>query len=59
MHIDCDVWPKSAEGRIPQSEGALRSDELAHFAIEPPLDRPVLTNDYGSDVSAGAENDNF
>ena len=57
--IDFYVWPKSAEDRIPQSEEAPRSNKLAHFAIETPLDRPDLTNDCGSDVSAGVEKDHF
>ena len=53
--IDFGVWPKDAEGRIPESEEALRCNKLAYFGMEPPLDRPVLTSDCGSDVSAGAE----
>ena len=59
VRIDFDVWPKSVEGTIPQSEEALRSDKLAHFAIEAPLNRPVLTSDCGSDVLAGAEKDHL
>ena len=57
--IDFDVWPKSVEGRIPQSEEALRSDKIARFAIKPPLSRPVLTIDCRSDVLAGAEKDHL
>ena len=53
--FDFGVWPKDAEGRIPESEKALRCDKLAYFGMEPPLDRPVLTSDCGSDVSARAE----
>ena len=49
-HIDFGVWPKDAEGRIPESEEALRCDKLAFFGMEFPLDRPVLTSDCGSDA---------
>ena len=54
-HINFGVWPKDGEGRIPENEEALRCDKLAYFGMEPPLDRPVLTSDCGSDVSVGAE----
>ena len=57
--IDFDVCPKSAESRIPQSEESPRSDKLAHFVIQPFLDRSGLTSDCGSDVSAEAEKDHF
>ena len=57
--IDFGVWPRDVEGRIPRSEEALRCDELAYFGMEPPLDRPVLTSDCGSDVSVGAEKDSL
>ena len=53
--INFGVWPKDAKGRIPKSEEALRCDKLAYFGMEPPLERPVLTSDCGSDVPAGAE----
>ena len=43
--IDFGVWPKDAEGRIPESEETLRCDKLAYFGMEPPLDRPILTSD--------------
>ena len=59
VRIDFDVWPKSVQGRIPQSEESLRCNKLAHFAKEPPLDILALTSDCGSDVSAGAEKDNL
>ena len=57
--IHFGVWPKNAEGRIPKSEEALGCDKLASFGMEPPLDRPVLTSDCGSDVFAGAEKNNL
>ena len=57
--IDFGVWPKNAKGRIPKSEGALRSDKLAYFGMEPTLDRPVMTSNSRSDVSAGAKKHNL
>ena len=57
--IDFDVLPKSAKGRILQNEGSLRCNKLAHFAIEPPLDRLVLINDCESDLSTGEEQDHL
>ena len=48
--IDIGVLPKDAKSRIPKSEEALRCNKLAYFEMEPPLDRPVLTSDCGSDV---------
>ena len=53
--IDFGVWPKDAEGRIPKSEEALRCEKFVYFGMEPPLDRPMLTSDCGSDVPVGAE----
>ena len=53
--IDFGVLPKNAEARIPKSEEALRCNKFAYFGMEPPLDRPVLTSDCGSDVSTGVE----
>ena len=58
-HIEFGVWPKDAEGRIPKSEEALKCDKLAYFGMEPLLDRPVLTSDCGSNVSAGERKDSF
>ena len=55
LRIDFDVPPEDAESRIPESEEALRCDKLVCFGMESPLDRPVLTCDCGSDVSAGVE----
>ena len=53
--IDCGVCLWDAKSRIPKSEDALRCEKLAYFGMEPPLDRPVLTSDCGSDVFTGAE----
>ena len=59
ISIDFGVWPKDVECRIPQSEEPLRSEKLAYFRMELPLDRPMLTSDSGSDVSVGAEKTTF
>ena len=53
--IDFGVWPKDAEGRIRKSEEALRCEKLVYFGMKPPLDRPVVASDCGSDVSVGVE----
>ena len=57
--IDIGVWSQSAEGKIPQSEGAKSSDKLAYLATKPSLDAPVLMSGYGSDVSVGAKEGNL
>ena len=56
---DSGVWSKSVEDRIPQSEGAMRSDKLVYLATKPSLDALVLMGDCGSDVSVGSEKDNL
>ena len=56
---DFGVWSRNAKGRIHKSEESLRCHKLACFGMEPPLDRPVLTSDCGSDVSVGAKKDNL
>ena len=56
---DSCVWTNSAEGRIPQSEGAMSSDKLAHLETKPSLDAQVLMSDCGSDVSVGSRKDNL
>ena len=53
------VWSKSAEGRIPQSEGAMTSDKLVYLETTPSLETQVLMSDCGSDVSVGSRKDNF
>ena len=35
--IDCGVWRKRVEGKIPQSEEALSNDKIAYLATKPPL----------------------
>ena len=59
LRTDSCVWSKSAEGRIPQSEGAMSSDKLAYLETKPSLDAQVLMSDCGSDVSVGSRKDNL
>ena len=57
LHLDFGVYPKSRDGRPPQSLQAMRRKKLFYFRGEHELDKHVLTSDCGSDVSAGAERD--
>ena len=45
VRIDSCVWSKSAEGRNPQSEGAMSSDKLAYLETKPSLDTQVSMSD--------------
>ena len=54
---DFDVWSKSTEGKIPQSDGAMSNDKLVYLATKPSLGTPVLMSDCGSDVLMGGEKD--
>ena len=55
LRLDFGVYPKSHDGRLPQSVQAMRRKMDFYFREEPELDKLVLTSDCGSDVSAGAE----
>ena len=55
LRLDFGVYPRSRDGRPPQSVQAMRSKMDLYFREEPELDKPVLTSDCGSDVSAEAE----
>ena len=57
LRLDFEVYPRSRDGRPPQSLQAMRSHKIFYFREETNLDKPVLTSDCGSDVSAGAERD--
>ena len=57
VHLDFGVYPRSRDGRPPQSQQAMRKHKLFYFREEPDLYKPILTSDYGSNVSAGAERD--
>ena len=57
LRLDFGVYPRSRDGRPPQSLQAMRRHKVFYFKEEPDLDKPVLTNDCGSDVSVGAERD--
>ena len=56
---DFGVWSKSAKGKIPQSEGAMSSGELAYLARNTSLHAPVLMSDCGSDVLVGSDKDSL
>ena len=55
LRLDFGVYPRSRDGRPLQSVQAMRRMMDFYFREEPELDKPMLTNDCGSDVSAGAE----
>ena len=57
LRLDFGVYPKSRDGRPPQSLQAMRRCKVLYFKEEPDLDKPVLTSDCGSDVLVGAERD--
>ena len=55
FRLDFGVYPRSREGRPPQSVQAIRRKMEFYFREELELDKPVLTSDCGRDVSAGVE----
>ena len=57
LRLDFGVYPRSRDGKPPQSLQAMRRKKRFYFREEHELNKPVLTNDCGSDVSAGAERD--
>ena len=57
LRLQYGVYPRSSDGRPPQSLEVLKNHKLVYFQLEPDFDKPVLTSDCGSDVSAGAERD--
>ena len=57
LRLDFRVYPRSPDGRPPQSVLMIRRKMEFYFREESELDKPVLTSDCGSDVSAGAERD--
>ena len=59
LHLDFGEYPKSRDGRPPQTLQAMRRMKIFYFKEEPYLDKLVLTSDYGRDVSAGAERDHL
>ena len=59
LRLDFGVYPRSCDGRPPQSLQAMRRHNVFYFKEEPDLDKPVLTRDYGSDVSVGAKRDSL
>ena len=59
LRLEFRVYPKIFDGRPLQSLYAVRADKLLYFQLEPIMDKPVLTSNCGSDVSAGAKRDNL
>ena len=57
LRLDFGVYPRSRDGRPPQSLQAMRKHKVFYFKEEPDLDKPVLTSDCGSDVSPRVEID--
>ena len=59
LRLEFGVYPRSTNGRPLQSLDVVRAEKLVYFQLEPSMDKPALTSDCGSDVSAGAERDNL
>ena len=59
LRLDFGVYPRAHDGRPPQSVQAIRRKMEFYFREEPELDKPMLTSDCGSDVSAGAERESL
>ena len=57
LRLEFGLYPKSFDGRIAECPDAVRLDKLLYFTLGPQLDKPVLTSNCGSDVSAGVEKD--
>ena len=57
--LEFGVYPRSFDGRPLQSLHAMRADKLLYFQLEPVMDKPVLTSDCWSDVSARAKETTF
>ena len=55
LRLEFGVYPKSFDGRTPQCPDTVKLDKQLCFRLGPQLDKPILTSDCGSDVSAGAE----
>ena len=55
LRLDFGVYPRSHDGRPPQCLQAMRRMKVFYFKEERELDKPMLTNDCGSDVSARAK----
>ena len=55
LPLEFGLYPKSFDGRTTQCPDVVRLDKHLYFKLKPQMDKPVLTSDCGSDVSAGAE----
>ena len=59
LRLEFGVYPRSSDGTPLQSLPAVRGDKVLYFQLKPIMDKPMLTSDCGSDVTAGAERDNL
>ena len=59
LRLDFGVYPRSRDGRPPQSVQAMRRMMDFYFREELELDKLVLASDCGSDMLAGAEKDHL
>ena len=57
LRLEFGVYPRNSGGRTPQCLDVVRIHKLLYFKLGPQLDKPLLTGDWGSDVSVGAEKD--
>ena len=57
LHLEFGVYHRNCDDETPHYPDAVRIDKLVYFRFEPRLDRPMLINDCGSDVSVGVEKD--
>ena len=57
LRLEFGLYPKSFDGRTAQCLDAIRLAKFICFRLETQLDKPILTNDCGSNVLAGAEKD--
>ena len=57
--LEFGVYPRSSDGKPLQSLDAVRAEKLMYFQLKPAMDKPMLTNDCGSNVLAGVERDNL
>ena len=57
--LEFGVNPKNSDGKTPLWRDGVRLDILLYFTLELRFDKPMLSNDCGSDVSAEAETTSF
>lgn len=57
MHMMLGVWPQTADGRPIQDASAVETNLISSIQLETNLDKLMLTNDAGDDISAAIENE--